>query len=78
MRSHYSQTVRLVRGKQKRFHYRMRSHYSQTVATPGAAGLIVSLPYEITLLANTKPVWEGNISVSLPYELTLLANQLAV
>ena len=36
--------------------------------------IIVSVPYEITLLSNTSVVGISNNWVSVPYEITLLSN----
>ncbi len=36
--------------------------------------IIVSVPYEITLLSNEKAQYNDNDIVSVPYEITLLSN----
>ena len=56
------------------FQYLMKLHYSQTSSEYLIIGLLVSVPYEITLLSNrTAPITPRN-KVSVPYEITLLSN----
>ena len=52
----------------------MKLHYSQTSQRNKKRGLIVLVPYEITLLSNDSLPIEGLIEVLVPYEITLLSN----
>ena len=52
----------------------MKLHYSQTLTLQKYDQVIVSVPYEITLLSNTLFGSISLILVSVPYEITLLSN----
>ena len=52
----------------------MKLHYSQTGHYGRQVCLIVSVPYEITLLSNPGTGLSYTTSVSVPYEITLLSN----
>ena len=52
----------------------MKLHYSQTLAVEKPRLLLVSVPYEITLLSNSTSVECLKVIVSVPYEITLLSN----
>ena len=73
MKLHYSQTKYLVRVQASRFQYLMKLHYSQT-ASIVISSIIVSVPYEITLLSNIFFNSRCANQVSVPYEITLLSN----
>ena len=52
----------------------MKLHYSQTVIATYLKKLLVSVPYEITLLSNRGLQSKADSEVSVPYEITLLSN----
>ena len=54
MKLHYSQTVGNIMIDISEFQYLMKLHYSQTVQGLLSFRLSVSVPYEITLLSNSK------------------------
>ena len=54
----------------------MKLHYSQTLLVIFKRTLIVSVPYEITLLSNRGWFKSCGMPVSVPYEITLLSNKI--
>ena len=52
MKLHYSQTDLGSMSVECLFQYLMKLHYSQTPTETRRRGLLVSVPYEITLLSN--------------------------
>ena len=74
MKLHYSQTCDPNDFGNGWFQYLMKLHYSQTLTNYISDLLMVSVPYEITLLSNTSVVGISNNWVSVPYEITLLSN----
>ena len=74
MKLHYSQTCVLYRMRRATFQYLMKLHYSQTVNQSISVFILVSVPYEITLLSNEILGVSFPSSVSVPYEITLLSN----
>ena len=52
----------------------MKLHYSQTQDSSIWGGVVVSVPYEITLLSNLSTASHCCVKVSVPYEITLLSN----
>ena len=52
MKLHYSQTIAPNRTIRLRFQYLMKLHYSQTACLWVTFSVMVSVPYEITLLSN--------------------------
>ena len=74
MKLHYSQTVLSCVNTAARFQYLMKLHYSQTEYVMWFLRVMVSVPYEITLLSNHNKAYGRNDRVSVPYEITLLSN----
>ena len=58
------------------FQYLMKLHYSQTVNQSISVFILVSVPYEITLLSNSLNKAIKQHIVSVPYEITLLSNSI--
>ena len=56
----------------------MKLHYSQTRVEHICRPVLVSVPYEITLLSNNIIAMIGISIVSVPYEITLLSNIIRV